>query len=67
MHLNPASPYILLGKKVSVNGTPCQVPHVHNPVEDEGLIVPVLLESGGELEVFHFLDLLIHVEGIEIV
>ena len=66
-HLNPTSPDLLVTKKGAISRAPWQVPHLHNQVESKLLIFPLPLEIGQELEAFHFLDLLVHIEWIEIV
>ena len=56
----------LLEKKSLSLHPPWWVPHLHNLVDFESLICPSLLESGWELETFHYLDFFIHVEQIEV-
>ena len=63
---NPTSPH-LVGKKVCIDTPPWWIPHLHDLIDFKPLTCPSLLESGWELEAFHFLDLLICVKWIEVV
>jgi hypothetical protein len=65
--LNPTSPDLLVTKKCGVSGAPWRIPHLHDLVDCQHLTFPSPLEIGWELDAFHFLDLLMQVEWIEVV